>query len=74
MDMAEEDGGTGYPPEHFDGADGATTENGKQSRREYDKVASEAPERGQASAGPATGEDGPGATTHSAGRTWEEGG
>ena len=38
METAVGDGGVGYPPEHFDGADGATTENGKRPRREYDKV------------------------------------
>ena len=66
------DGGAGYPPEHFDGTDGATTENGKHLRREYGKVATEASKRGLARAGPATGEDGHGATNHSAGRTREE--
>ena len=35
-------GGAGYLPKHFDSAAGATTENGKHKRREYDKVASEA--------------------------------
>ena len=73
-------GEAGYPPEHsYDaagtsGADGATTKNGKHPRREYDKVASEASERGQFSGGPATEEDVHAATTHSAGQTWEEGG
>ena len=35
-------GGAGYLPEHFDGAAGTTTKNGKHMRREYNKVASEA--------------------------------
>ena len=43
----------GAPAEHFVGADGATTENGKPLRHEYDNVASEASERGPTSAGPA---------------------
>ena len=42
--------GVGYSPKHFDGADGATTENGKHPRREYDNVVSEASKRGPASA------------------------
>ena len=70
--MATGDGGAGYLPEHFDGADGATTENSKHPRREYDKVALEASERGQASAGPATEEDGHEAMKHSTGLTPEE--
>ena len=64
------DGGAGYPPEQFDSADGATTENGKHPRCEYDKVVSEASERGPASAGPAAGEDVRGGMNHSAVRTW----
>ena len=81
METAAGAGGAGYLPKHFEGPDGAMTKNGKQSCCEYDKVASEASEasealeaseRGQASAGPATGEDGHGATTHRAGRTREE--
>ena len=55
MKMAAGDGGAGYLPEHFDGAYGATTENGKHPRREYDKVVSEALKRGPASADPAAG-------------------
>ena len=73
METAARDGGAGHPPKHFDGADGATTENGKHQRREYDNVASEALKRGLASAEPVEGEDGQGATNHSAGRTQEEG-
>ena len=69
METAAGDGSAGYPPEHFDGADGATTENGKHPCHEYNKMASEALERGQASAGPAAREDGHGATEHSAGWT-----
>ena len=72
MEIAAGYGGVGYPTEHLDGVDSATTENGKHPRREYDKVESEASERGQASVGPATGEDSHGDTTHSAGRTQEE--
>ena len=72
METADGDSGEGHPPEHFDGADSATTENGKHSHREYNNVALEASERGPASAGPEAGEDGHGATNHSAGRTWEE--
>ena len=68
METAAGDGGEGHLPENFDSADGATTEKGKHPRREYDNVVSEALERGQASAGPAAGEDGHGATVHSAGR------
>ena len=63
----------GYQPKHFNGAAGATTENGKHPRPEYDKVASEVLARNQASAGPATGEDVHGATTHSVGHLEEEG-
>ena len=74
METAERARGAGYSPEHFDGAAGATTENGKHPRREYGKVVSEASERGQSSAGPATGEDSHGATTHSPGQTQKEGG
>ena len=74
METAEGAGGAGYPPKHFDGAAGATTENSMHKRREYDKVASEALERGQAGMGPATVEDGHGATPHSAGQTQDEGG
>ena len=74
MKTATDTSGAGHLPEHFDGAAGTTTKNGKHPRREYAKVASEAPERSQASAGPAMGEDGHGATTHSAGQTQEEGG
>ena len=40
MEAAAEPGRAGYLPEHFDGAAGATTENGKHPRREYNKVAS----------------------------------
>ena len=71
METAAGDGGVGHPPKHFDVSDGATIENGKQQRREYDNVMSEASERGPASAGPAEGEYGHGATNHSAGRTLE---
>ena len=74
METAEVAGGAGYPPEHFDGAASTTTENGKYPRREYDKLASGASERGQSSAGPVTVEDGHGATTYSAGQIQEEGG
>ena len=74
METAAGASGAGYPPEHSTGAAGATTKNGMHPRREYDKVASEASKRGQASAGPATGEYGRGATTQSAGQTQEEGG
>ena len=69
METAEGAGGVGYPPEHFDGAAGATTENGKHMCHEYNKVTSEALARVQASAGPAAGEDIHGATTHRAGWT-----
>ena len=72
METAEGDGGTGHLPEHFDSADGATIENGKHPRREYDNVASEASERGPASAGHAEGEEGHGAMYHSAGQAREE--
>ena len=72
METAAVDGGAGHPPEHFDGADGAPTENGKHPRREYDNVASEASERGPASAGPAAGEYSHGTTNHSAIRTQRE--
>ena len=72
METAAGDRSTLYLPEHFDGANGAMTENGKHPRCEYDKVASEALERGPASAGTASGEDGHGAMNHSAGWTREE--
>ena len=68
METAAEASGAEYPPKHFNGTAGATTENGKHPRREYDKVASEALVRGQSSAGPATVEDRHGATTHSTGQ------
>ena len=63
METVVVDGGAGYPPEQFASADGATIENGKHTRREYDKVASEASARRQARAGPAAGEYGHGDTT-----------
>ena len=66
--MAAGDGGEGTPPEHFDGADGARTENGMYLRCEYNNVALEASERGQASAGTAAGEYVHGGTEKSAGR------
>ena len=69
METAAGDRSTLYLPEHFDGANGAMTENGKHPRCEYDKVASEALERGPASAGTAAGEDGHGAMNHSVGWT-----
>ena len=72
MEMAAGASREGYPPKHCNGASGATAENSKHPRREYEKVASEASARGQASAGPAAGEDGHGATTHSAGHLQEE--
>ena len=68
METAEGDGDKGHPPEHFDGADGARTENGMRLRREYNNVASEVSERGQASAGAAVGEDGNGSTANITGR------
>ena len=71
---AAEASGAGYLPKHFNGSAGAMTENGKHPRREYNKVASEVSDRGQASAGPVKVEDGHGATNHSAGRTREKGG
>ena len=74
METAADASRAGYPPKHFNGAADATTENGKQPLREYDKLALEASARGQASAGPVTGEDDHGATTHCAGQTQEEGG
>ena len=40
METAAEASGAGYPPEHFNGVAGATTENGKHLHCEYDKVAS----------------------------------
>ena len=42
METAAGAGEAGYPPEHFYGADGATTKNGKHPRREYNKAESEA--------------------------------
>ena len=75
METAAGDGGEGPWPEHFDGADGATTKNGMHPRREYDNVVLEAMERGQDSTGGAAGEDSHGATETCAG--WikvEEGG
>ena len=67
METTAEDGDEGPRPEHFDGADGARTENGMHLRREYENMASEATERGQASTGAAAGEDGHGAMETSAG-------
>ena len=75
METATGDGGEGPRPEHFDGADGARTENDKHLHRKYDNVASEATERGQDSAGGDAGEDVHGSTKTSAGQTRaEEGG
>ena len=71
METSTGAGDAEYLPEYFKDADGDTTKNGKHPRREYDKVALEASERGQASAGPAT-EDGHGAMTHNAGQIQEE--
>ena len=70
--MAAGNGGAGQPPEHFEGADGATTENGKHPRREYKNLALEASDIGLARAGPAAGEEGHGATDHSVGRLRDE--
>ena len=74
MEMAAGASEAGYSPKYFDSAAGATTENGKHPRREYNMVDSVALDRSQASAGLATGEDGHGATNHSSGQTQEEGG
>ena len=74
METVARAGGAGYPPEHFDGAAGATTTNGKHMRREYDMLALEASNIGQASVGPATVEDGHVATTHRAGQIQDNGG
>ena len=52
IETAAGDGGKGPPSNHFEGADVARTENGMHPLREYKNVASEASERGQASAGP----------------------
>ena len=60
METVAGDGGAGHPPEHFDGADGARSEHGALTRREYNFLASEVTERGPASAGPVAGEDGRG--------------
>ena len=74
METAAGDGGEGTRPEHFDGADGAKTENGMHLRREYKNVAPEATERVQSSAGAAAGEDRHGATETCTGqRRAEEG-
>ena len=73
METAAGAGGAGYLPKHFNGTACTTTENSKHPCGEYNKVALEASERGQASTGPVTGEDGHRATTHSVGRTQEEG-
>ena len=40
METAAGDGGTRHPPEHFNGANSATTENGKHPRRKYNNVVS----------------------------------
>ena len=74
METAAVDGGEDPRKEHFDSADGARTDKGMHPRHEYVNVASEATERGQASAGAAAGEDGHGATVTSTGpRRAEEG-
>ena len=74
METATGDGGEGPRPEHFDGADGARTKNGMHLPHEYNRLASEAMERGQATTGAAAGEDGHGATVTIAGpRIVEEG-
>ena len=36
MEIAAGAGRAGYPPKHFDGKAGTTTENGKHAHREYD--------------------------------------
>ena len=61
METAAGDDSKGNRLEHFDGADGARTKNGMHPLREYDNVALEATDRGQASAGAAAVEDGYGA-------------
>ena len=71
METVVRDNGVGHPPENFDCADVARSEHGALACREYNLLASEASERGPASAGPAAGEDGHGATNHSKGRLWE---
>ena len=68
QETAAGDGGEGTWPERFDGADGASTENGMHPRREYDNLASEATERVQARAGADAGGDSHGSTETSAGR------
>ena len=74
METAEGAGGAGHPPKHSTDTAAATTENGMHPRCEYNKVASEASVGGQASTGPASAEDGHGATQHSAGLQRKEGG
>ena len=68
METTAGDGGEGPRPEHFDGADGARTKNAMHLCCEYENMASEAMERGQASAGNAAGEDDHGAMETCTGR------
>ena len=66
MEAAEDNVSKGAQPAQFDGADTARSKHGALARREYDNMALEASERGQASAGPAAGENGHGYMEHSA--------
>ena len=70
--MAAGDGGEGYLPEHFDGADRARSEHSALARCKYNLLASVLSERGPASVGPTAGEDSHRATNHIAGWIQEE--
>ena len=72
METVAEDGGKGPQTEHYDGADGARSENGMHRHREYNILASKATEGGHASAGAANREDGHGAMEEREGPRREE--
>ena len=71
-ETVEEDGSEGPRPAQSDSADGARSKNGALARREYDRLASEATEGGQANVGAAGGEDGHGASENREGTGTEE--
>ena len=74
METAEEDGGEGPWPEQSNGSNGARSKHSALVHREYDRLASEATEGGQATTRSAGREDDHGASENREGiRTEEEG-
>ena len=72
METAEEDGSEGPRPAQSDGADGARSEHCALARCEYDIMALEATEGGQARAGAASREDGHGVSENREGTGTDE--